>query len=189
MVTIHTDASNDSGIFADSKGVSRIVPCHSGKFQGSTFNYSIFQKELFAIHNTLQANYPLTSYTDVICIFCDNKALVDACVISDTLTRCRNPETVQASSYAVKEALMEFGSHFMADVESHSSKIRIRITTWYFQCSAISFNKVGLTDGKLVKLEMNGYFTRPVISNDSGIGEILIVIHNDRGHMKYVDDM
>lgn len=80
QISIHCDASDDTwaGVLqiTDENGISRMVQCLSGKFQGSQQRYSIYEKELLSIYNTLLAVHALlVGYAGVIHIFCDNKAL------------------------------------------------------------------------------------------------------------------
>lgn len=79
-ISLHCDASEMSwaGVLqiTDSKGVSRMVQCLSGKFQGSQRRYSIYEKELMSIYNTLMAVHStLVGYQGVLHIYCDNKAI------------------------------------------------------------------------------------------------------------------
>ncbi|KAI5950712.1 hypothetical protein KGF54_003786, partial [Candida jiufengensis] len=79
-ITLHCDASDVSwaGVLQniDDKNIPHLVSCYSGKFHLSEKNYTIYEKELFAIYNTLiQVQSLLIGYTGVIHIYTDNKAL------------------------------------------------------------------------------------------------------------------
>ncbi|EMG47321.1 hypothetical protein G210_2372 [Candida maltosa Xu316] len=80
VISLHCDASASTwaGVLQNTneEGVTRLVQCYSGKFHAAEANYSIVEKELYSIYNTLMAAHPLlVGYPGVIHIYCDNKAI------------------------------------------------------------------------------------------------------------------
>lgn len=88
-ISLHCDASESTwaGVLqiTDDKGVSKLVQCFSGKFHNSQQRYTIYEKELLSIYNTLMAVHPsIIGYPGIVHIYCDNKAITQ--VLNSPLT-------------------------------------------------------------------------------------------------------